>query len=62
MLSCKDVSELVSQSLDRSLTLTERWRVWFHLRACGACQNFQKQMKFLRKAFRNHPLMKERND
>lgn len=62
MLTCKQVSEIVSQSLDRRLTLAERWRLWLHLRACTACQNFQKQMTFLRKAFRNHPLLKDRRD
>jgi hypothetical protein len=62
VLSCKDVSELVSQSQDRPLSLGERWRVWIHLKACGACRNLEKQMVFLRKAYRNHPLMKDRRD
>jgi hypothetical protein len=56
VLSCKDVSELVSQALDRPLGPVERWRVWMHVRACNACRNFKTQMTFLRKAFRHHPV------
>ena len=59
MLTCKKVSELVSQSLDRRLGWIERWRLAVHLKACEGCRNFQKQMSFLRTAFRSHPDIKE---
>ena len=59
MLTCTQVSELVSQSLDRRLGWSERWRMSVHLKACEGCLNFHKQMSFLRTVFRNHPVIKE---
>jgi hypothetical protein len=50
MLSCKEVSHLVSQGLDRRLGLWERVRLRVHLAICEGCTNFSKQMQFLRKA------------
>jgi len=52
MLSCKDVSHLTTQALDRRLTLSERWGVWLHLRICAACRRFNRQMTLLRQAMR----------
>lgn len=59
MLTCKQVSELVSHSLDRRLGWLERWRLSFHLKACEGCRNFSRQMSFLRTALRDHPVIKE---
>jgi hypothetical protein len=50
MLSCKEVSHLVSQGLDRRLGLWERLRLRLHLAICDGCTNFSRQMQFLRKA------------
>lgn len=44
MLTCKQASELVSQSLDRSLTRSERWSLRFHLLICVACARFNRQL------------------
>ncbi|MEJ2347388.1 MAG: zf-HC2 domain-containing protein [Gammaproteobacteria bacterium] len=52
MISCKDVSELVSASLDRRLSNWERFKVRTHLMICKGCVNFSKQMKVLRIATR----------
>jgi hypothetical protein len=52
MLSCKDVSHLVSQGLDRRLGWWERARVRLHLAICDGCTNFKRQMDFLRRAVR----------
>ena len=62
MLTCREVSELVSHSMDRRLGWIERWRLGVHLKVCEGCRNFQTQGKFLRMAFRNHPVMKDRED
>ena len=48
--SCKEVSHLVSQGLDRRLGLAERLRLRAHLAICDGCANFRRQMQFLRKA------------
>jgi hypothetical protein len=51
-LTCKEVSHLVSQGLDRELGWGERMRVRIHLAICNGCTNFKKQMDFLRRAMR----------
>jgi hypothetical protein len=48
--TCKEVHRLVSEGLDRNLTLTERSRVQMHLLVCRACDRFNGQMGMLRKA------------
>lgn len=48
MLSCKDVSTKVSDSLDRKLTLWERLNVSMHLAMCQACRRFVLQMEQIR--------------
>ena len=50
MLSCKQVSRLVSQGLDRELGFADRVRVRVHLAICQGCTNFSKQIAFLREA------------
>ena len=50
--SCKEVSHLVSQGLDRELGLGERLRLRAHLAICNGCTNFKRQMVFLRRAIR----------
>jgi len=47
MLSCKDTTVMVSQSLDRKLTLRERLGVKLHLMICVACRRMVKQMQLL---------------
>jgi putative zinc finger protein len=48
--SCKEVSHLVSQGLDRRLGFADRVRLRLHLAICDGCTNFKRQMDFLRKA------------
>jgi hypothetical protein len=50
MLSCKEVTRMVSQGLDRRLGVFERLRLRVHLAICDGCTNFKKQMDFLRQA------------
>ena len=50
MPTCKEVSRLVSQGLDRRLGFVERLRLRVHLAICDGCTNFKKQVEFLRKA------------
>jgi hypothetical protein len=49
MKTCKDISELLSESMDRRLTWGERWAVRMHFFMCHSCQRFQQQIDFLRK-------------
>ena len=53
MLSCKKVTRLVSESLERPLTLGEKTQLKLHLLICSACTNFDKNLKTLRVAMRH---------
>jgi len=50
MLSCKQVTRLVSQGLDRELGFAERVKLRVHLAICDGCTNFRDQMALLREA------------
>ena len=45
---------MVSQSLDRKLSLRERINVKLHLLICNACRRMVKQMKLIRALSRPH--------
>ena len=53
--TCKEVHRLVSEGLDRDLSLIERARMRVHLLICDACQNFSGQMALIRQAMRKMP-------
>ena len=55
MLSCKEVSQLVSQSLDRPLPIGKRIAVRMHLMICTLCRRYQRQLHFLQQATRQLP-------
>ncbi|GAB4133728.1 zf-HC2 domain-containing protein [Thermopirellula anaerolimosa] len=55
MLRCREVSKLVSESLDHELPLRIRLQVWLHLAMCRLCSAFARQVRLFRRAARNHP-------
>jgi predicted anti-sigma-YlaC factor YlaD len=55
MPSCKDVSRLVSDALDRSLPLAQRVAVRIHLVMCQACDLYSRQIRSLRELLRRYP-------
>ena len=48
--TCKEVHRLVSEGLDRDLSVVEQLRMRLHLIVCDACTNFNGQMNMLRRA------------
>lgn len=52
MLSCKEVTRLVSQRQDRALTFGERVVLRLHFAICEGCRNMNEQIHFLRRAMR----------
>ncbi len=62
MLTCKEVTHLLSEGQDRKLTVAERVRLEMHLLMCEGCSNFRKQMDFLRAACRRYPDTSSRDD
>lgn len=59
MLSCKEVTHLVSQSYDRRLSWAERTRVRVHLWYCLGCRRFARHVEFMRQAIQR--LVREQN-
>ncbi|PKO90752.1 MAG: hypothetical protein CVU16_09445 [Betaproteobacteria bacterium HGW-Betaproteobacteria-10] len=54
MLSCKEITHLLSESQDRKLTLSEKMHLEMHLTMCKGCKNFKSQMSFLREACKQY--------
>lgn len=54
MLSCKEISQLVSLSLDESLPIWRRMQVRMHLFLCRFCARFRQQLLFLRDVAQHH--------
>ena len=50
MLSCKEVTRLLSQAQDRPLALGERVKLRLHLVVCKAFMRFERQLAFMRTA------------
>ena len=53
--TCREVHRLVSEGMDRELTLVERARTGLHLVVCEACTRFSEQMALMREAMRKGP-------
>ncbi len=49
MLNCKEASALISQQLDRKLSVIQRLSLRLHLFICKNCTNFTQQMQLFRK-------------
>ncbi|MFC1858484.1 zf-HC2 domain-containing protein [Thermodesulfobacteriota bacterium] len=52
MLSCEEISRLVSDSMDRKLPLAQRFAVWIHLIMCKFCSRYRKQLADIREIAR----------
>ena len=53
MLTCKQASQVISQSLDRPLTARERFALSLHLLICKYCKRFSQQVQTLRVAIKS---------
>ncbi len=53
MFSCKDVTRLVSESMDRSLPLGTRMGVRLHLLMCRFCARYERQLRLIRETARH---------
>ena len=49
-LTCKEASRLLSQGLDRELTLAQLASLRLHLTLCDACTRVKAQFEFIRRA------------
>lgn len=48
MMNCQQATLLLSQKMDRPLTLKERCSLRFHITMCDGCNRFGRQMQQLR--------------
>ena len=55
MLHCREISKLVSESMERDLPLRQRLQVRMHLMMCRMCSGFARQIRSLRRVAREHP-------
>lgn len=53
MPSCKEVTRLVSEGLDRELGFGERVTLRVHFMMCKGCRNFEDQLARLRQAMQD---------
>jgi predicted anti-sigma-YlaC factor YlaD len=52
MLTCKDVSHLISERQERPLGFRERWGLRIHLWMCAYCRAFERQIAVLSRIMR----------
>ncbi len=52
LYSCKKAQQIISEGLDRELSLAERAHLKLHLSMCRSCTNFKGQMQTLRLAMK----------
>ncbi len=55
LLSCKEASKLISEGMDRRLSVAERITLRLHVGICDACTRFTSQVQFLRRALKVFP-------
>ena len=59
MLSCKDVTRLLSESMDHSLPVGRRVGVRFHLLICKFCARYERQLLLIRETVRRIAAMED---
>ena len=52
MLSCKDVTQLISESMDTSLPIGKRIGMRLHLHMCRFCSRYERQLLLIRETVR----------
>ena len=52
MLSCKDVTQLISRSMDHSLPIGKRIGVRLHLLMCKFCSRYERHLLLIRETVR----------
>ena len=54
MPSCKEVSRLVSESMETKLPLRKQIGLWMHLSMCRLCKGFARQLRVIQAAAKQH--------
>ena len=61
MFSCKQISAMISESMDRKLPFSQRMGIRFHLMMCKLCTSYQKQLFFIREVLHSSRESSESN-
>jgi hypothetical protein len=59
MLNCKDVTRLISESMDHPLPVRQRVGMRLHLLLCDFCARYRRQLRLLRDAARRLAALEE---
>ena len=62
MLSCQRATQLLSERLDRPLSLSERAALRIHLMMCRGCSNFGEQMGTIRQLTQQYREQQSQDD
>ncbi len=62
MLTCKQASLIISQSLDNPLSRSDRMKLKFHLFICKACTRFNRQLHLIKTIVQRMKLETENDD
>ena len=54
MPSCKEITQLVSEGMDRRLPWRKRLAIRLHLSLCRLCRRYEKQLRLLRAGTRRY--------
>lgn len=54
-LRCKDITRLLSESMDRKLPWHLRAGIWFHHLFCIWCRRYGRQLRLIRQVLRDFP-------
>ena len=54
LADCRDITPTIGESIDRKISLWDRWRVRLHLFTCDRCRRYLKHVRFLRHTLRQH--------
>lgn len=53
MLNCKEMTKVISQSLDGKISFSRRMEMWMHVAMCGLCRRFRGNALALSKLVRS---------
>lgn len=53
--TCREMTRLLSDAMDRPLPLKTRVKMRLHFLICKWCERYKNQLRFLRQAVRRHP-------
>ena len=57
VFNCKDISYLISRSMDKKLPFSKRLGIKFHLMMCNLCRRYKEQLIILKSALQKEVII-----